>query len=284
MTTIVTRAGKGLPLTWNEVDANFTNLNNDKAENTDVALKAPIASPTFTGTVSGITKTMVGLGNVDNTSDATKDAATATLTNKTITSPKIKAGQFGDSSTATNNFTITAEAANGTMKLSRGNAGSTTQDILTVDAQGIATFTNSALVLEVTINATQAAPALTSTTLKFLTKTLDTYNAYDTSTGEFTVPYDGVYACAYVFRYTQGTAPGECSTNISTGVGTGIGASGRFLANVGNSESVWPMGYIIKKYIAGDKIKITCYAENAGTLFQVGGQSSNFMQIMRLAG
>lgn len=33
MTTIVTRAGKGSPLTNNEVDANFTNLNNAKLEN-----------------------------------------------------------------------------------------------------------------------------------------------------------------------------------------------------------------------------------------------------------
>jgi hypothetical protein len=32
MATIVTRAGKGSPLTHNEVDANFTNLNNDKVE------------------------------------------------------------------------------------------------------------------------------------------------------------------------------------------------------------------------------------------------------------
>jgi hypothetical protein len=32
MATIVTRAGKGTPLTNNEVDANFTNLNNDKLE------------------------------------------------------------------------------------------------------------------------------------------------------------------------------------------------------------------------------------------------------------
>lgn len=30
MSTIVTRAGKGSPLTWNEVDNNFTNLNTDK--------------------------------------------------------------------------------------------------------------------------------------------------------------------------------------------------------------------------------------------------------------
>lgn len=32
MTTIVTRAGKGSPLTWNEADANFINLNTDKFE------------------------------------------------------------------------------------------------------------------------------------------------------------------------------------------------------------------------------------------------------------
>lgn len=32
MATIVTRSGKGSPLTNNEVDANFTNLNTDKLE------------------------------------------------------------------------------------------------------------------------------------------------------------------------------------------------------------------------------------------------------------
>jgi|694.fasta_scaffold30522_3 hypothetical protein len=39
---------------------------------------APLASPTFTGTVSGITKSMVGLENVDNTTDALKPISTAT--------------------------------------------------------------------------------------------------------------------------------------------------------------------------------------------------------------
>ena len=37
-----------------------------------LSAKAPLASPTFNGTVNGITKSMVGLGNVDNTSDANK--------------------------------------------------------------------------------------------------------------------------------------------------------------------------------------------------------------------
>jgi len=43
----------------------------------NIALKAPIASPTFTGTVSGITKAMVGLGNVDNTNDLNKPISTS---------------------------------------------------------------------------------------------------------------------------------------------------------------------------------------------------------------
>jgi hypothetical protein len=40
--------------------------------------KADIESPTFTGTVSGITSSMVGLGNVDNTSDLDKPISTDT--------------------------------------------------------------------------------------------------------------------------------------------------------------------------------------------------------------
>jgi hypothetical protein len=42
--------------------------------------KAPLNAPTFTGTVSGISKSMVGLGNVDNTSDANKPVSTAQQT------------------------------------------------------------------------------------------------------------------------------------------------------------------------------------------------------------
>jgi hypothetical protein len=45
-----------------------------------VAGKAPINNPTFTGTVSGITKDMVGLDSVDNTSDANKPVSTAQST------------------------------------------------------------------------------------------------------------------------------------------------------------------------------------------------------------
>lgn len=55
----------------------FAPIGNISATNVQLAItevdleKAPIASPTFTGTVGGITATMVGLGNVTNESKAT---------------------------------------------------------------------------------------------------------------------------------------------------------------------------------------------------------------------
>jgi hypothetical protein len=68
MATIVTRAAKGSPLTHVEVDANFTNLNTDKAETADLATVAttgayadlsgtpasalPLAGGTLTGNVN----------------------------------------------------------------------------------------------------------------------------------------------------------------------------------------------------------------------------------------
>lgn len=65
-------------------DANFaTTMTNA------LAGKAPLASPTFTGTVNGITKSMVGLSNVDNTSDANKPVSTAQQTALTKITPVV---------------------------------------------------------------------------------------------------------------------------------------------------------------------------------------------------
>jgi len=49
------------------------------ATQTALDLKAPLASPVFTGTVTGVTKAMVGLANVDNTADVDKPVSAATL-------------------------------------------------------------------------------------------------------------------------------------------------------------------------------------------------------------
>jgi len=74
----------GAPAALNTLDELAAALGDDAnyAATITTALgnKAPIASPTFTGTVGGITKSMVGLGNVDNTTDANKPVSTATQT------------------------------------------------------------------------------------------------------------------------------------------------------------------------------------------------------------
>ena len=77
-TTNRTSADATLQTNINSVQADVDA--NELATNNALALKAPLASPTFTGTVSGIDKMMVGLGNVDDTSDLDKPISNATQT------------------------------------------------------------------------------------------------------------------------------------------------------------------------------------------------------------
>lgn len=60
-----------------DIDVNTSNLTGIAQSQitnlvSDLALKAPLNSPSFTGVVTGITKAMVGLGSADNTPDLTK--------------------------------------------------------------------------------------------------------------------------------------------------------------------------------------------------------------------
>lgn len=87
-------AGRTGAVTLTKTDVGLANVDNTSdaakpvstATNTALGLKANLASPTFTGTPTlpsgtlGLTKTTVGLSNVDNTSDAAKPVSTATNT------------------------------------------------------------------------------------------------------------------------------------------------------------------------------------------------------------
>lgn len=93
------------------------------------AITSGTTSQYFRGdkTFQTLDKAAVGLSNVDNTSDATKNAATATLTNKTLTSPVINNGTVSGASiqspsrldpkkdTKANLTTYAATATNGEM-------------------------------------------------------------------------------------------------------------------------------------------------------------------------
>lgn len=88
--TTRTVAGKALSsnVTLSKADVGLSNVDNtsdsakpvSSATQTALDLKAPLASPTFTGTVSGVSKAHVGLGNVDNTADMAKPVSTAQAT------------------------------------------------------------------------------------------------------------------------------------------------------------------------------------------------------------
>jgi hypothetical protein len=81
---------------------------------TQINNKAPLADPTFTGTVSGVTKTHVGLGNVDDTSDANKPVSTATQTALDLKA-NLSSPTFTGTVTSTNNLVVDGDfTVNGT--------------------------------------------------------------------------------------------------------------------------------------------------------------------------
>jgi hypothetical protein len=65
MSTLVTRAGKGSPLTHNEVDANFNNLNTDKIQSGNTVAALTITSATIVDlAVTGIVSFDANQGTV----------------------------------------------------------------------------------------------------------------------------------------------------------------------------------------------------------------------------
>ena len=123
MTTIVTRTGKGAPLTWLEADANFTNLNNDKLETSAIGITVQAYSTnldefaTVNPTVAGLAllddvdaaaqRTTLGLGTAavqDTTAFAT--AAQGTKADSALQSTAIGVSvQAYDAATAKTNIT-----------------------------------------------------------------------------------------------------------------------------------------------------------------------------------
>jgi hypothetical protein len=90
MSTIVTRAGKGSPLTWNEVDNNFTNLNTDKLQSGNTAAALTITSATING--GTITGTALN-GTLGATTPST--AVVTSLTSSALTSGRVTFASTG---------------------------------------------------------------------------------------------------------------------------------------------------------------------------------------------
>jgi hypothetical protein len=139
MATIVTRAGKGSPLTNNEVDANFTNLNSDKLESGDTAASLTITSADINGgTIDGVTigGASAGAGTFSSLVATTADINGGTLDGVTIGGASAGAGTFS-SLVAT-----TADINGGTIDgvtIGGASAGAATFTSATVNGNPIAT-------------------------------------------------------------------------------------------------------------------------------------------------
>lgn len=136
---------------WQTLDKTAVGLSNvdntsdankpvSSATNTALAAKAPLVSPTFTGTVTlpattnGLTKTNVGLGSVDNTADTAKPVSTAQQT-----ALNLKANLNGPT------FTGTVTLPSTTNGLTKSNVGLSNVDNTTDAAKPISTATQTAL-------------------------------------------------------------------------------------------------------------------------------------------
>jgi len=83
---------------------------------TDTLTNKTLTSPVI-NTPTGIVKGDVGLGNVDNTSDATKNSASVTLTNKTIEAGVFNNGYTEETVTANTSTAYTIDLANGSLQI-----------------------------------------------------------------------------------------------------------------------------------------------------------------------
>lgn len=140
MTTIVTRAGKGSPLTWNEVDTNFTNLNSAKYESgNNVTL----------GTIGGTAITSTSFSTSGNLSfTGTGNRITGDFSNATI------ANRVSFQSSTTNGATAVNALPNGTSRVSTYQAYDNTDPTNSSYIGIVANGTNGITVLESSIRGT----------------------------------------------------------------------------------------------------------------------------------
>ena len=196
-------AGTGLSKSGNTLSIDTTvTANLTSAQTlTNKTLTSPVIN-----TPTGIVKGDVGLGNVDNTSNATERAATATLTNKTLTTPNISRP------------VITAQGGSegGEINLASPPSGSTISSGLNIDvyANLLRIFeaggTNRGMSIDITSLAASAGStiATTDTTQTFTNKTL--------TSPTFTAPVLGTPASGNLTNCTFPTLNQNTTGNAAT--------------------------------------------------------------------
>ena len=173
--------------------------------------------------------------------------------------------QLGDSATASQNFVLQT-MLDGTAKLSRGNLGSTTQDVLTVDAAGKVTLTNGEVVTASKLQSGTAVASTSGTSIDF--------TGIPSWAKRITVMFNGVS--------TNGSSIPQIQLGDSGGIeNTGYTGNGSLISDTANSPITTSSstGFILNgtgaaTYIMSGRLELTLLNSNTWVLSSCMGLDS----------
>jgi hypothetical protein len=218
------------------------------ATQTALDLKANLASPSFTGTVSGITKSMVGLANVDNTSDLNKPVSTATQTALDLKANTVDLTAETTRATAAEATLTTNVATNATAIAAETTRATAAEATLTTNvatnATAIAAETTRATAAEATLttnvatNATAIAAETTRATAAEATLTTD-------------VATNATAIAAETTRATAAEALKANATDVTSSLALKEDAANKTLSVTtdGASDVKFPSAKAVKTYV-----------------------------------
>ena len=198
----------------------------------DVSGAAPLASPTFTGTVTGVTSTMVGLGNVNNTSDASKPVSTATQTaldlKAPLASPTFTGTPLAPTPTAGDNTTKVATTAFVANAVSSASSGSYVNLTSAQTVAGAKTFSSPITVQSNTLKGDGSG------SVRNVGLGLAVFNA--TVTGKWNTAM-GAYAFERLTSGSNNTAIGNETLSFITTTSDNTGIGNRAIMNTTGSNN-----------------------------------------------